>query len=154
MKLRQLTLAVAAATAFSAASAQSGSMGGSATPGSSDGSVSSTSGDGMPSSQRGATMQGSQSTGDPAVREIQQALQDKGHDVGPIDGIMGEKTHGALREFQQSQGLQASGQLTSETRDALGVQGSAGTGSSGSSRPGSSEGGKTGGSSSSGTQSR
>jgi peptidoglycan hydrolase-like protein with peptidoglycan-binding domain len=51
----------------------------------------------MQSSQHSGSMQGSQSAGDAAVREVQQALQSKGHDVGQIDGIMGEKTQSALR---------------------------------------------------------
>ncbi len=57
-----------------------------------------------------------------AVREAQQALQQKGHDVGPIDGVMGPKTSAALREFQQAEGLKASGRLDRQTLSALGVQ--------------------------------
>jgi peptidoglycan hydrolase-like protein with peptidoglycan-binding domain len=57
-----------------------------------------------------------------AVREVQQALQQKGHDVGPIDGVMGPKTSAALREFQQAEGLKASGRLDRQTLSALGVQ--------------------------------
>jgi len=57
-----------------------------------------------------------------AVREAQQALQQKGFDVGPIDGIMGPKTSAALREFQQAQGLKTSGRLDQPTLSALDVQ--------------------------------
>lgn len=57
-----------------------------------------------------------------SVREAQQALQDKGHDVGPIDGVMGPKTAAAVREFQQAQGLKATGRLDRETLSALNVQ--------------------------------
>jgi peptidoglycan hydrolase-like protein with peptidoglycan-binding domain len=56
------------------------------------------------------------------VRDAQQALQDKGHDVGPIDGLMGPKTAAAVREFQQAQGLKATGRLDRETLSALNVQ--------------------------------
>jgi peptidoglycan hydrolase-like protein with peptidoglycan-binding domain len=59
------------------------------------------------------------------VRNVQQALQDKGYDVGPIDGVMGPRTQSALREFQQQQGLTRSGQLDQQTMSALDVQASA-----------------------------
>jgi peptidoglycan hydrolase-like protein with peptidoglycan-binding domain len=56
------------------------------------------------------------------VREVQQALQSKGFDVGPIDGVMGPRTSAALREFQQQQGLKGSGRLDRETLSALNVR--------------------------------
>ena len=56
------------------------------------------------------------------VRNVQQSLYDKGFDVGPIDGRMGPRTRSALREFQQRQGLEGSGQLNQETMSALDVQ--------------------------------
>ena len=65
---------------------------------------------------------GAQSQSSSAVREAQQALQQKGYDVGPIDGVMGPKTSAALREFQQAQGLKASGRLDQRTLAALDVQ--------------------------------
>jgi peptidoglycan hydrolase-like protein with peptidoglycan-binding domain len=48
------------------------------------------------------------------------------------DGIMGPKTQAALKEFQEKQGIQASGQLDQKTLAALGVSegASASTGSS------------------------
>jgi len=33
------------------------------------------------------------------VRELQEALQQSGHDPGPIDGIMGPRTKAALRKY-------------------------------------------------------
>ena len=69
---------------------------------------------------------GAQSQSSGAVREAQQALQQKGYDVGPIDGVMGPKTSAALREFQQAQGLKASGRLDQQTLAALDVQSGAG----------------------------
>jgi len=67
-------------------------------------------------SKRDAPMQGTA-----GVREAQQALQDKGYDVGPIDGIMGPKTQAAIREFQQKEGIESSGQLDARTRSRLNV---------------------------------
>lgn len=55
------------------------------------------------------------------VRKAQEALQQKGIDPGPIDGIMGPKTKKAITEFQRQQNMKASGVLDSQTKDALGV---------------------------------
>jgi hypothetical protein len=55
------------------------------------------------------------------VRNLQQTLQDKGIDPGPIDGIWGPRTSAALRDFQQNQGLDATGQLNAQTLAALGI---------------------------------
>lgn len=68
--------------------------------------------------------------GDETVRQAQQALQEKGHDPGPIDGQMGPNTQQALQSFQQAQGLQATGQLDTETLGALGIQGNGAPGMS------------------------
>jgi peptidoglycan hydrolase-like protein with peptidoglycan-binding domain len=56
------------------------------------------------------------------VKAIQQALKDQGHDPGEIDGIMGPKTEAALRDYQQKQGLKATGHLDAETSAKLGVE--------------------------------
>ena len=62
------------------------------------------------------------------IRQAQEKLSDKGHEV-QADGVLGPKTQAAVKEFQQSEGLQASGKLDQETLAALGVsEGSAGTG--------------------------
>ncbi|MGE5168879.1 MAG: peptidoglycan-binding domain-containing protein [Rudaea sp.] len=55
------------------------------------------------------------------VRDVQQALKQKGFDVGAIDGQIGPETQNALRDFQQSQGLPQSGNLDPRTLSALGV---------------------------------
>lgn len=55
------------------------------------------------------------------VKSVQQALQDKGHDPGPIDGVMGPKTMAALRAFQKDQKLPETGRLDDQTRGKLGV---------------------------------
>jgi hypothetical protein len=76
------------------------------------------------------------------IKEVQQALKDKGYDPGPIDGVMGAKTKEALKSFQSASNLSATGTLNSETAQKLGVQSSSssagssssmGTGKSGSS---------------------
>jgi murein L,D-transpeptidase YcbB/YkuD len=56
------------------------------------------------------------------VRDAQRALNDKGYPAGAADGIMGPHTEKALRDFQQAQGLTASGDLDQQTLSALGVQ--------------------------------
>ena len=84
------------------------------------------------------------------VRSVQEALKGKGHDPGPIDGVMGPRTKQALRAFQRAQNIQTTGQLDSSTASALGVTLSSGS----SSTPSSSSRGSSGaGSSSSGTSS-
>lgn len=44
------------------------------------------------------------------VRSVQEMLKREGLDVGPIDGILGPRTAGALREFQQQHGLARTGE--------------------------------------------
>lgn len=59
--------------------------------------------------------------GEQLVRNVQQTLQDKGVEAGPIDGIWGPKTSAGVRQFQQQQNLQTTGQLNAQTLDALGI---------------------------------
>ena len=63
------------------------------------------------------------------VKAVQQALKDKGHDPGEVDGKMGPKTQQALRDYQQKEGLKATGRLDTETASKLGVQAKADTSS-------------------------
>jgi peptidoglycan hydrolase-like protein with peptidoglycan-binding domain len=73
------------------------------------------------------------------VSQIQQALNDQGYNVGPVDGQMGPKTKAALKQFQQAKGLQASGKLDQQTVAMLTTNtGSSNTSSSNSSSPSSS----------------
>jgi peptidoglycan hydrolase-like protein with peptidoglycan-binding domain len=55
------------------------------------------------------------------VRSVQQQLRDRGVNAGPVDGIWGPETHQGLQKFQQSQGLQPTGQLDTATLQALGI---------------------------------
>ncbi len=54
-------------------------------------------------------------------RRIQQALKDKGYDVGVIDGIMGAGTKAQLVKFQRANNLPI-GNLDTKTLEALGVR--------------------------------
>lgn len=58
------------------------------------------------------------------IKEVQTALRDKGEDVGTVDGKLGQRTLNAVQTYQARQGL-ASGLLTYETLDALGITTSA-----------------------------
>jgi hypothetical protein len=55
------------------------------------------------------------------VKEAQQALRDKGHNPGPIDGMMGPRTREALKSFQSASGLENTGTLNAATAEKLGV---------------------------------
>ena len=58
-----------------------------------------------------------------SISQLQQALNDKGYNAGPVDGVDGPKTQAALKQFQQSQGIAASGKADNQTLAALGVSG-------------------------------
>ncbi len=60
------------------------------------------------------------------IRQVQQALDQKGFNPGPTDGRMGSRTKQALESFQKKQNLQSSGQLDQQTLAALGVSGNQG----------------------------
>jgi len=60
------------------------------------------------------------------VKAAQQALKDKGHDPGSIDGVMGPKTRQALKDFQKAEGIKETGRLDAETMAKLGVEGRTG----------------------------
>lgn len=76
-------------------------------------------------------MHSQQGVSSDTIRQVQQVLQDKGHNVGPIDGIYGPKTASALREFQRDQGLSATGRVDQQTLASLSVNEGAGTASAG-----------------------
>lgn len=63
----------------------------------------------------------SMAAGEQLIRNVQQQLRAKGIDAGPVDGIWGPQTHQGVREFQQAQGLQTTGQLNGRTLAALGI---------------------------------
>ncbi|MGH8663288.1 MAG: peptidoglycan-binding domain-containing protein [Burkholderiales bacterium] len=85
----------------------------------------------------GSSMSGSDhgtasSTDSQTVRQVQQALADKGHNPGPIDGVMGPQTRAALQKYQRQNNLSGASGLDKQTLDSLGVQASSSMGGSGS----------------------
>ena len=64
---------------------------------------------------------GKMTAGSEDNRQVQEALKAKGNDPGPIDGRMGPKTRAALKAFQETNGLKATGRLDNETAEKLGV---------------------------------
>jgi hypothetical protein len=60
-------------------------------------------------------------TGDGTVKKAQAALNDKGYSL-TIDGRYGPSTQSAVRDFQEKNGLTASGTLDDSTLSALGVK--------------------------------
>ena len=58
---------------------------------------------------------------DPIVSAVQQKLADRGYDPGAVDGALGQRTQGALREFQRLAGLPETGRIDDATLAALGM---------------------------------
>lgn len=59
--------------------------------------------------------------GEEFILAVQRTLQDQGYAIRP-DGIWGPSTRQALMEFQRDQNLEASGQISLATLDALGME--------------------------------
>lgn len=57
--------------------------------------------------------------GEPTLKEVQQTLNEQGFDPGPRDGIMGKRTRAALRTYQESIGLPATGDPDRATIESL-----------------------------------
>jgi hypothetical protein len=68
-----------------------------------------------------ARMSGPMNLSQEEIRELQIALNEKGFSVGEPDGRLGPRTNRALMEFQQRQGLQATGHIDQRTVQALGI---------------------------------
>ena len=71
------------------------------------------------------------------VRDVQQALKNRGYYTGNVDGIYGTGTYNAIVSFQRDNGLTADGIAGTATLSVLGI--SSGTGSSGVSQTGQSD---------------
>lgn len=56
------------------------------------------------------------------LRAAQQALQARGYEVGPIDGIMGPLTQAALEAFQRKNAVTVTGVADEPTLRALGLR--------------------------------
>ena len=54
-------------------------------------------------------------------REIQQALADAGHYADAVDGVWGDRSEAALKQYQEVEGLQPSGKLDALTLIRLGL---------------------------------
>lgn len=122
--MKQATLFVTTAllgalVAFPAAAQQSGQSGATAQQaGQAEGGL-----PGQRLAQEQAQGQGAQIYVSPAgTREIQQALNNAGYDVGNVDGQWNDTTRSAARNFQQANGLEPTGTLTVRTLAALGLQ--------------------------------
>ena len=103
------------------------------------------SGQNDPSSSYQQSASDQQTQSPEVVKQVQQKLSEKGQDVGQPDGHMGPKTQAALKEFQQQNGLQATGQIDPQTLAALDIDQS-GSATGGTAAP-SQEGGASGASS-------
>ena len=55
------------------------------------------------------------------IARVQQALNARGYNAGPVDGVWGQSTMDAVRKFQSSAGLPVTGELGPNTLNALGV---------------------------------
>jgi peptidoglycan hydrolase-like protein with peptidoglycan-binding domain len=53
------------------------------------------------------------------TKNAQQALQAKGYNPGPIDGVYGPRTAAAIRDYQKAEGLTVTGQMDGDTRARL-----------------------------------
>lgn len=60
--------------------------------------------------------------GSATIKNVQQALKDKGFDPGAVDGINGPSTKSALKQYQEQQHLNADGRVGPKTLDSLGVK--------------------------------
>ena len=56
------------------------------------------------------------------VKKMQQALHDRGHYRGKVDGVIGLRTRASIRSFQKAENLPTTGQLDSRTARTLGVR--------------------------------
>jgi peptidoglycan hydrolase-like protein with peptidoglycan-binding domain len=69
--------------------------------------------------RRSTASAGAARSGSSDVRRAQQALAQRGHDPGPIDGVWGPQTARAMEDFQRANNLQPTGRLDSPTMQAL-----------------------------------
>ena len=73
------------------------------------------------SNQGSAASPGNQMASAQDVRKVQNYLQQKGYNV-KVDGIWGPKTSDAVKQFQQQNNLQATGQLDQQTLAQMNIQ--------------------------------
>ena len=56
------------------------------------------------------------------VKKMQEALRDKGHFPGEVDGVFGLRTRAHIRAYQKTENLPVTGQLDIQTAAKLGVR--------------------------------
>lgn len=56
------------------------------------------------------------------VTMIQEALRDRGHYLGKVDGVFGLQTRASIRAYQKIENLRVTGQLDNQTARKLGVK--------------------------------
>jgi peptidoglycan hydrolase-like protein with peptidoglycan-binding domain len=84
----------------------------------------------MNGSRSGSGMAG---RSDPRVRQLQQALNDRGYNAGPVDGVWGPQTRSGVRDWQRANNQTATGRPSDQMLSELNVSGSGSmAGSSGS----------------------
>ncbi len=71
--------------------------------------------------RRAGELPGSADLDPAAIRMIQQSLNAQGYEVGSPDGIWGDRTVRALRQFQRAQGIEPRGEPDVYTLAALGI---------------------------------
>jgi peptidoglycan hydrolase-like protein with peptidoglycan-binding domain len=76
---------------------------------------------GTASAQQAPSLMYSQPLAPAAVTRVQEQLREAGAYSGRADGIWGPESQAALERFQQSRGLQVSGQLNQATAATLGL---------------------------------
>jgi hypothetical protein len=54
------------------------------------------------------------------IKKVEEALQERLHDPGPIDGVIDQRTRDALREFQKLNNLPVTGVVDEQTAARLG----------------------------------
>jgi peptidoglycan hydrolase-like protein with peptidoglycan-binding domain len=55
------------------------------------------------------------------IMKVQKSLNDKGYDVGPVDGVLGPRTRAGVSQYQASENMTATGKLDETTAGMLGV---------------------------------
>jgi peptidoglycan hydrolase-like protein with peptidoglycan-binding domain len=55
------------------------------------------------------------------IKKLQENLRDKGYYHADVDGVLGPQTRAAIRQYQESENLPASGHLDAQTAGKLGV---------------------------------
>lgn len=131
MNLSHLLLAGAAAVSLGAVAAEQSKQEPRSQSGQSESQSAATGTSAQTPAQTGQSRQQASQSSD-TIKQAQEKLSAQGLDAGPADGKLGAKTQAAVKQFQQTKGLKASGQLDQPTLAALGVgaEGAASTGAS------------------------